>query len=71
MIDRYPRTTEERERALAQLDPATRGRIEAAALELFYEREFHRVKLINIARDARISLQTLIGTLSSSLQSQG
>ncbi|ROO26212.1 TetR family transcriptional regulator [Salinisphaera orenii MK-B5] len=59
MIDRYPRTTEERERALAQLDPATRGRIEAAALELFSEREFHRVKLINIARDARISLQTL------------
>ena len=50
MIDRYPRTTEERERALAQLDPATRGRIEAAALELFSEREFHRVNA-TVARD--------------------
>lgn len=59
MIDRYPRTTTERERTLSKLDPATRARIEAAALELFSEREFHRVKLINIARDARISLQTL------------
>lgn len=59
MIDRYPRTTEERERALAQLDPATRLRIEQAALALFSEREFHRVKLINLARNARISLQTL------------
>lgn len=59
MIDRYPRTTSERERTLSKLDPATRARIEAAALELFSEREFHRVKLINIARDARISLQTL------------
>lgn len=59
MIDRYPRTTGERERTLARLDPATRERIEAAALELFSEREFHRVKLINVARDARISLQTL------------
>jgi AcrR family transcriptional regulator len=59
LIDRYPRTTSERERTLSKLDPATRARIEAAALELFSEREFHRVKLINIARDARISLQTL------------
>lgn len=59
MIDRYPRTTAERERTLSKLDPATRARIEAAALDLFSEREFHRVKLINIARDARISLQTL------------
>ncbi|MBS62696.1 TetR/AcrR family transcriptional regulator [Salinisphaera sp.] len=59
MIDRYPRTTSERERTLSRLDPATRTRIEAAALELFSEREFHRVKLINIAREARISLQTL------------
>jgi|TARA_B100002049_G_scaffold22209_1_gene14911 AcrR family transcriptional regulator len=59
VIDRYPRTTSERERTLSRLDPATRARIEAAALDLFSEREFHRVKLINIAREARISLQTL------------
>lgn len=59
MIDRYPKTTAEREQALARLDPVTRGRIEEAALVLFAEREFHRVKLIDIARHARISLQTL------------
>lgn len=59
MIDRYPKTTAEREQALARLDPETRTRIEQAALELFAEREFHRVKLIDIARHARISLQTL------------
>ncbi len=34
-------------------------RIEQAALELFSEHEFHRVKLIDIARIAQISLQTL------------
>lgn len=59
MIDRHPKTTAEREQALARLDPATRSRIEDAALLLFAEREFHRVKLIDIARHARISLQTL------------
>jgi AcrR family transcriptional regulator len=59
VIDRYPKTTAEREQALARLDPQTRSRIEQAALVLFAEREFHRVKLIEIARHARISLQTL------------
>lgn len=59
MIDRYPRTTEARERTLARLQPATRLRIEQAALALFSEHEFHRVKLVDIARMAQISLQTL------------
>ncbi|HET7314060.1 TetR/AcrR family transcriptional regulator [Salinisphaera sp.] len=59
MIDRYPKTTAEREKALAQIDPETRRRIEDAARVLFAEREFHRVKLIDIAKHARISLQTL------------
>ncbi len=59
MIDRYPKTTAEREKALAQIDPDTRHRIEDAARVLFAEREFHRVKLIDVARHARISLQTL------------
>lgn len=59
MIDRYPKTTAEREKVLAQIDPGTRRRIEEAARMLFAEREFHRVKLIDIARHARISLQTL------------
>lgn len=59
VIDRYPKTTAEREKALAEIDPDTRNRIEEAARRLFAEREFHRVKLIDVARNARISLQTL------------
>ncbi|WP_423824014.1 TetR/AcrR family transcriptional regulator [Salinisphaera sp. SPP-AMP-43] len=59
MIDRYPKTTAEREQALAQIDPGTRRRIEEAARVLFAEREFHRVKLIDVAKHAHISLQTL------------
>lgn len=59
MIDRYPKTTAEREQALARIEPATRQRIEDAARQLFAEREFHRVKLIDIAKHAHISLQTL------------
>ena len=51
--------SQEREAALAAIDPATRLRIEQAARELFADNEFHRVKLIDIARSARISLQTL------------
>lgn len=43
----------------AQLDPQTRLRIEQAVLDIFSEREFHRVGLIEIARGANVSLQTL------------
>jgi AcrR family transcriptional regulator len=43
----------------AQLDPDTRGRIEQAVLDIFSEREFHRVGLIEIARGANVSLQTI------------
>ncbi|MDN5861939.1 MAG: TetR/AcrR family transcriptional regulator [Salinisphaera sp.] len=39
--------------------PQVRQRIEAAALELFSRREFHRVRLDEIAREARASLQTI------------
>lgn len=42
-----------------QLDPQTRLRIEQAVLDIFSEREFHRVGLVEIARGARVSLQTL------------
>jgi len=42
-----------------QIDPATQARIEEAVLEVFAEREFHRVGLIEIARGANVSLQTL------------
>lgn len=41
------------------LDPETRVRIEQAVLDIFAEREFHRVGLIEIARGANVSLQTL------------
>ncbi len=42
-----------------QPDPATRDRIDEAVLDIFSQREFHRVSLIEIARAARISLQTV------------
>lgn len=41
------------------LDPDTRARIEQAVLDIFAEREFHRVGLIEIARAANVSLQTI------------
>lgn len=44
---------------LAHLEPATRVRIEEAVLDIFSQREFHRVGLIEIARGANVSLQTI------------
>lgn len=44
---------------LTQLDPDTRVRIEQAVLDIFSQREFHRVGLIEIARGANVSLQTI------------
>lgn len=41
------------------LDGAARKRIEAAVLDLFAEREFHRVKLAEVAGRAQVSLQTI------------
>lgn len=45
--------------SLKGLDPDTRARIEAAVLDIFSEREFHRVGLIEVARGAGVSLQTI------------
>lgn len=42
-----------------KMDAQTRARIEEAVLDIFAEREFHRVGLIEIARGANVSLQTL------------
>ena len=42
-----------------KMDAATKARIEEAVLDIFAEREFHRVGLIEIARGANVSLQTL------------
>jgi len=44
---------------LRQLDADTRLRIEQAVLDVFADREFHRVGLIEIARAANVSLQTI------------
>jgi len=44
---------------LSGLDPRTRERIETALLEVFSQREFHKVGMAEIAREARVSLQTL------------
>lgn len=41
------------------LDQETRVRIEQAVLDVFADREFHRVGLIEIARGANVSLQTI------------
>ena len=43
----------------AHLDPETRARVEQAVLDVFADREFHRVGLIEIARAANVSLQTI------------
>lgn len=43
----------------AQLDPETRARVEQAVLDVFADREFHRVGLIEIARAGNVSLQTI------------
>lgn len=43
----------------SRMDADTRLRIEEAVLDIFAEREFHRVGLIEIARGANVSLQTL------------
>ena len=44
---------------LSQLDPETRERIDQTVLDIFSQREFHRVGLIEIARGANVSLQTI------------
>lgn len=41
------------------LDPQIQHRIETAAVKVFAEAEFHQVRLTEIAREARCSLQTL------------
>ena len=63
MKDEIPRKTQLKnvvvtaDRSLLDLD--TRARIEQAVLDIFSEREFHRVGLIEVARGANVSLQTI------------
>ena len=42
-----------------KINKATQERVETAVLELFSQREFHRVKLIDVAKESQVSLQTL------------
>ena len=44
---------------LESMVPATRKRIDEAVLETFSQREFHKVGLIEVARAANVSLQTI------------
>lgn len=41
------------------LPPATRQRIEAAVLDIFSRQQFHKASLIEVAKVAQVSLQTL------------
>lgn len=43
----------------ANIDSDTRIRLETAVLNQFSQKEFHRVKLIEIAHEAQVSLQTI------------
>ena len=43
----------------SNLNPEIKARIEAAVLLTFSEQEFHKVSLIEIARQANVSLQTI------------
>lgn len=51
--------TETAIRPLTEMEPSTRARIEQAVLYTFSGREFHKVSLIEIARQANVSLQTI------------
>lgn len=52
-------TLDARQHARPSLDSDTQARIEDALLEIFSAREFHKVGMAEIARAARVSLQTL------------
>ena len=58
-MNAIPREVALKARNQADLDPDTRARIEQAVLDVFSGREFHRVGLIEIARAANVSLQTI------------
>ena len=54
-----PRTHAERRAMLATMRTDTLQRIENAVLSLFSQRDFHEVSLIDVARTAHVSLQTI------------
>ncbi|MDE2402551.1 MAG: TetR/AcrR family transcriptional regulator [Burkholderiales bacterium] len=51
--------TDERRAALSTMRPETLSRIEQAVLVLFSNRDFHDVSLLDVAKAANVSLQTI------------
>nr|WP_315199413.1 TetR/AcrR family transcriptional regulator [uncultured Aquabacterium sp.] len=54
-----PATTDERRAALGSMRADTLNRIEQAVLTLFSSRDFHEVTLLDVAKEAHVSLQTI------------
>ncbi len=54
-----PGTPDERRTALGSMRADTLSRIEKAVLTLFSTRDFHEVTLLDVAKEARVSLQTI------------
>lgn len=54
-----PGTPDDRRAALSGMRPDTLARIEKAVLDLFSNRDFHEVSLIDVAKAANVSLQTI------------
>lgn len=54
-----PGTADERRAALGSMRADTLARIEQAVLTLFSTRDFHEVTLLDVAKEARVSLQTI------------
>jgi TetR/AcrR family transcriptional regulator, repressor of fatR-cypB operon len=54
-----PTPPPDRRAALAEMRPDTLRRVEEAVLALFSRRDFHDVSLVEVARAANVSLQTL------------
>lgn len=54
-----PGTADERRAALGSMRADTLARIERAVLTLFSTRDFHEVTLLDVAKEARVSLQTI------------
>ncbi len=55
----HPASHEVRRAVLATMRPDTLHRIEQAVLKLFSQKDFHEVSLIDVARTAHVSLQTI------------
>jgi AcrR family transcriptional regulator len=57
--DSTPESPSAPENSLDKMRPGTKARIEKAVLELFSTRDFHEVGLIDVAKAANVSLQTI------------